>query len=59
MNSICIQPSIRNFINIILKDRHDWYLNKAKNEWNWMPKYNLQTAFSDYLIPGIKKHYNI
>ena len=37
----------------------DLNCDKAKNEWNWMPKYNLQTAFSDYLIPGIKKHYNI
>ena len=37
----------------------DLNCDKAKNEWNWMPTYNLKTAFSEYLIPGIKKHYNI
>ena len=37
----------------------DLNCDKAKNEWNWIPKYNLETAFSDYLIPGINKHYNI
>ena len=29
------------------------------NEWGWNPKYNLKTAFNDYLIPQIKKQYKI
>ena len=37
----------------------DLNCEKAINEWSWTPKYNLETAFSEYLIPGIRKHYNI
>ena len=36
----------------------DLNCNKAKNEWNWKPKNNLQSAIHNYLIPGIKKLYN-
>ena len=32
---------------------------RAIKEWNWKPQYNLETAFNDYLIPQIKKQYNI
>ena len=37
----------------------DLNCNQAKMEWNWEPIHSLESAFSDYLIPGIKKHYNI
>ena len=37
----------------------DLNCNKAKNEWGWQSFHNLESAFSDYLIPGIKKQYNI
>jgi len=37
----------------------DLNCDKAKKEWNWQPQHNLETAFSEYLIPGVKKHYNI
>ena len=30
----------------------------SNQEWDWSPGYNLNTAFSDYLIPEIKKQYN-
>ena len=30
----------------------------SHQEWDWSPRYNLNTAFSDYLIPEIKKQYN-
>ena len=42
---------------------NSWPINlncdRAKKEWNWQPKYDLQSAFNEYLIPGIKKLYNI
>ena len=42
---------------------NSWPINlncdRAKKEWNWQPKYDLQSAFNEYLIPGIKKQYNI
>ncbi len=31
--------------------------NKAKEDWNWQPKYDLASTFSEYLIPNIKKLY--
>ena len=37
----------------------DLNCEKARNEWSWTPKYNLETAFSEYLIPRIKKHYHL
>ena len=37
----------------------DLNCKSALTEWNWEPKYSIETAFSDYLIPGIKKQYNI
>jgi nucleoside-diphosphate-sugar epimerase len=29
----------------------------ARKDWGWRPSYDLERAFSEYLIPGIKKHY--
>ena len=26
----------------------------AKNDWGWKAKYNLEQAFNDYIIPGLK-----
>ena len=37
----------------------DLNCEKAMNEWNWNAKYDLEGAFSDYLIPTIKEKYNI
>ena len=37
----------------------DLNCNQAEQEWNWTPAYNLNTAFSEYLIPNIKKQYNL
>lgn len=31
--------------------------SKARTDWNWSPKYNIQKSFSDYLIPVIQKRY--
>ena len=31
----------------------------AKQEWHWRPKHNFKTAFSDYLLPDLKKLYSI
>ena len=28
--------------------------SNAKNDWNWKPKYDLKTAFNDYIIPRLK-----
>mgnify|MGYP001275967974 CR=1 FL=1 len=32
--------------------------NAAKNDWNWEPDYDFETAFSDYLVPGLTEFYN-
>jgi len=29
----------------------------ARNDWGWQPDYDADRAFSDYLIPQIRKHY--
>lgn len=29
----------------------------ARNDWGWLPDYDLQNAFNDYLIPAIKERY--
>ena len=29
----------------------------AKEEWNWKPKHDLDTGFSEYLIPSLKEMY--
>jgi nucleoside-diphosphate-sugar epimerase len=29
----------------------------ARHDWNWMPEYDEARAFSEYLIPGIRKRY--
>jgi nucleoside-diphosphate-sugar epimerase len=29
----------------------------ARRDWDWQPDYNAARAFTDYLIPGIKQHY--
>ena len=31
----------------------------AKRDWNWSPKHNLNSGFSEYLIPEIKKMYSL
>ena len=33
--------------------------NAAKNDWNWEPDYDFESAFSDYLVPGLTEFYNI
>lgn len=30
----------------------------ARKDWNWQPEYPVEKAFSEYLIPGILRHYN-
>ena len=30
----------------------------ARADWSWIARYNLQTAFADYLVPKIKESYN-
>ena len=39
-----------------------WPLNvddsAAKADWGWSPKYNLERAFSEYLIPAVHKQYS-
>jgi threonine 3-dehydrogenase len=30
----------------------------ARKDWGWIPEYNQERAFSEYLIPAIKSHYN-
>lgn len=29
----------------------------ARADWNWLPQYDLQRAFLEYLVPGIRAHY--
>ncbi len=29
----------------------------ARTDWNWLPEYNLEKAFIEYLIPSVKKRY--
>ena len=29
--------------------------SNAKNDWNWKPKYDLPTAFNDYIMPQLGK----
>jgi nucleoside-diphosphate-sugar epimerase len=29
----------------------------ARTDWSWQPEYNLERAFSEYLIPAVKKRY--
>lgn len=31
----------------------------ARKDFGWSPKYNLEFAFSEYLVPGVKKYYNL
>lgn len=31
----------------------------ARNDWDWSPDYDVTRAFADYLVPGIKKHYQV
>lgn len=30
---------------------------KARSDWGWRPKFNLEAAFNEYLIPSIKERY--
>ena len=30
----------------------------ARNDWNWTPNYDFETALEKYLIPGVKEFYN-
>lgn len=32
--------------------------SKAKKDWGWKPKYNLESAFTEYLIPEIRKNFS-
>jgi len=29
----------------------------ARRDWNWKPDYDVDRAFSEYLVPGIIKRY--
>lgn len=31
----------------------------ARSDWGWSPAFGIETAFSDYLIPGICAHYGV
>jgi nucleoside-diphosphate-sugar epimerase len=31
--------------------------NDARRDWGWMPEYDLERSFSEYLVPNIKKRY--
>ena len=31
----------------------------ARNDWGWQPKYDLERAFSEYLIPAVQHQYAI
>jgi nucleoside-diphosphate-sugar epimerase len=31
--------------------------SKARQDWGWQPDYDMQTAFSEYLLPSIQKRY--
>lgn len=51
-----INYSRQNMINSWPSDTSD--IN-ARQEWNWRPQHNFNTAFSDYLLPDLKKLYSI
>lgn len=29
----------------------------ARNDWNWQPTHDLESAFAEYLVPGIRERY--
>ncbi len=31
--------------------------NRARHDWGWLPDYDLERAFAEYLVPNIKKRY--
>lgn len=55
-------------IDFIINDKRQsivdsWPANvddhKARNDWGWEPEHNFDSAFEDYLIPEIRKRYEI
>jgi threonine 3-dehydrogenase len=31
--------------------------NDARRDWGWMPEYDLERSFAEYLVPNIKQRY--
>ena len=47
-------PKRQNIVDSWAADMDD---SAARRDWGWMPKYDLEFAFKEYLIPQIKKRY--
>ena len=47
-------PKRQNIVNSWAADMDD---SAARRDWGWQPKYNVEIAFQDYLVPNIKKRY--
>jgi nucleoside-diphosphate-sugar epimerase len=49
-----IHPARQRIVDSWPKDVDD---HKARADWGWRPKYNLEAAFNEYLIPSIRERY--
>jgi len=47
-------PKRQNIVDSWAADMDD---SAARRDWGWLPKYNLEIAFKEYLVPNIKKRY--
>jgi nucleoside-diphosphate-sugar epimerase len=47
-------PKRQNIVDSWAADMDD---SAARRDWGWQPKYDLDVAFKDYLVPNIKKRY--
>jgi nucleoside-diphosphate-sugar epimerase len=47
-------PKRQNIVNSWAADMDD---SAARRDWGWQPKYDLEIAFKDYLVPNIKERY--
>ena len=47
-------PKRQNIVDSWAADMDD---SAARRDWGWQPKYDVEIAFKDYLVPNIKKRY--
>jgi nucleoside-diphosphate-sugar epimerase len=47
-------PKRQNIVDSWAADMDD---SAARRDWGWLPKYDVEIAFKDYLVPNIKNRY--
>jgi nucleoside-diphosphate-sugar epimerase len=47
-------PKRQNIVDSWAADMDD---SAARRDWGWLPKYDVEIAFKNYLVPNIKKRY--